>query len=347
MALHATLGRMAGRSYVPHPRTMLFIEPVTFCNLRCSFCTYRMNLRPNSVMGLETFRNVLGQATALGFGDIALTPINGDVFMDKGILDKLRLIASTPDGPGIVLYTNLIAASKDAIAEILGMPRLSLLVISVYGQDFPSFQKITGRDETQFTRLIANLAHVEEVVRQGGCPKGLSICVRTARTWRPGNPAGEDRLSRALARLVDLGVPMAAHSTLDDWGGLITQSDVKGLDMILLKGSLLPKIGPCILPFFSIQVLADGRVNACACRDISGDLVIGDLGSQSLAEIISLSNPAYAGLIERQRHGDFPRSCRGCSFYRSIHDRRIAGASPKGTLTLEEFHQLAGGEAEV
>ena len=54
------------------------------------------------------------------------------------------------------------------------------------------------------------------------------------------------------------------------------------------------------LPFFNVQVLADGRVNACACRAIRGDLVIGDIARQSLAEVLSAANPAYLALIESQ-----------------------------------------------
>lgn len=335
-ALRARVARLRGKSWVPHPRTLLFIEPVTHCNLQCSFCTSRFELRPHAVMSLETFRDYAGQAIAMGFADLALTPINGDVFMDKGIFDKLRLLEDWPGGHGVLIYTNLIGAPPGALDDVLAMRRLKQFQVSVYGHDFATFGRITGRGEGQFRRLLDNLAAAERIVATRGRPHGLSICLRTEHNWRlDGSCDGE--LQAQLRRLQALGVPVTAHSTLDDWGGLIGEGDLGGLDMTLIRGRWLAKTGPCILPFYNVQVLADGRVNACACRDIKGDLVIGDLRRQPLAEVLSAANPAYRALIERQRAGDFPDSCRGCSFYRSIHDPRIADASPLGAMELEDF----------
>ena len=135
-------------------------------------------------MPLNFFQDVVRQAMDMGFADLVLTPINGDVFMDKGFLDKLRFIEAIQNGPGIQLYTNLIGTSRKALPEILALRQLRLLVISVYGHDLDAFRLITARGEEQFRRLQANLHIVEQVVRQHGRAELLSVCVRTERGWR-------------------------------------------------------------------------------------------------------------------------------------------------------------------
>jgi MoaA/NifB/PqqE/SkfB family radical SAM enzyme len=342
-AVHTLVGRIRGHSHVPHPRTMLFIEPTSHCNLECSFCTYRLDLHPRLTMDMERFGDYAAQARAMGFADMVLTPINGDVFMDRTILDKLRLLDAMADGPGIILYTNLIGASAEQLGEILALARLKMFQVSIYGHDFETFRRITGRGEVQFRRLLANLETMAGLVGQGAVPKALSICVRTGRQYRlDRETAGE--LHVLLRRLTGLGIPVSVQSSLDDWGGLVKESDLDGLDMPLIRGSLIPKNGACIEPFYNIQILADGRVNACACRSVGDDLIIGDLRKDGLKTILSDRNPAYTGLIERQQNGHFPGSCKGCSFYRSIYDRRIRHASPLGSMSLERFRTFLSQE---
>ncbi len=65
-------------------------------------------------------------------------------------------------------------------------------------------------------------------------------------------------------------------------------------------------------------VLADGRVNACACRDVEAELVVGDLARQSLRQVID--GPEIARLRERHREGDFPEVCRRCTYYVSVYN---------------------------
>ncbi len=336
-AFHTARGRLMGRSHVPHPRTMLFIEPTSHCNLECSFCTYRLGLHPRLTLEMERFRDYVAQGRAMGFPRMVLTPINGDVFMDRAIVEKLRLLDSLEEGPGIILYTNLIGASAEQLEEILALPHLEMFQISVYGHDFKTFRRITGRGEVQFRRLIANLETIAALISRGHRPSALSICVRTERHYRLDGPTPGE-LHAVLGRLAGMGVPVSAQSSLDDWGGLVKEADLGGLDMRLIKGRLIPKNGACIEPFFNIQILADGRVNACACRSVGDDLIIGDLGRDDLKTILSARNPAYTDLIDRQERGDFPETCKGCSFYRSIYDRRIKDASPLGSMSLEQFH---------
>lgn len=332
--------RFRGHTFIPHPLTQIFIEPVTYCNLECKFCTYRLHRRPEALMEGDRFRRVVEQALEFGFRRIVLTPINGDVFIDKGIMGKLRFLEGVPGLEGVVVYTNFIAPSAAAIAEVASMGRLALFNISIYGHDFDSFQAITGRGHAQFDRLVANLHRLADLLPGSPCAKAFQVSLRAHRGCRLDDCTGP--LAEALRRLNCLGVDVAVQSRCDDWGGLIGDADMKGLGMELVRGRLLAKQGACILPFYSIQVLADGRVNACACRDVDAQLQIGDLNCQPLAEVLSPDNAALRKLIEGQQEGSFPPACRGCSFYRSIHDPAIARASPLGTVSIEAFWGILG-----
>jgi hypothetical protein len=328
--------RLLGRSFVPHPRKRLFIEPVSFCNLACKFCSYPKNLHPRTVMNDALFQSGIDQAAAMGFENISLTPINGDVFMDKNIIGRMEYIENSTIGSQI-FYTNFIGADEAAIISILAMKKLRYMEISVYGHDLDSFRKITGRGEAQYRRLIKNLTTLERLCR--GKADGLSIVV-SMRTYRS---FGFDKASgNALLDIIDKlrlgGILIGLSSQVDNWGGAIDKNDIAGIEMDMRSGRNIYRKGPCGLPFDSIQITATGKVNACACRDPGGNLTLGDLGTMRLADILSPRNDKWLKIIEDHEAGHFNKICASCGFYQSIHDERRAVES--GFMTKEEYFSL-------
>jgi hypothetical protein len=65
--------------------------------------------------------------------------------------------------------------------------------------------------------------------------------------------------------------------------------------------------------------MANGVVNACACRDVDATLAIGNIESEPLADILSARNAEYRRIIDEQQAGNFRPVCKGCDFYRSIY----------------------------
>jgi MoaA/NifB/PqqE/SkfB family radical SAM enzyme len=53
-----TKSRLAGKSYVPHPRKSIFIETSGRCNLACRFCAYA-KITPGGFMTNEDFSQTL------------------------------------------------------------------------------------------------------------------------------------------------------------------------------------------------------------------------------------------------------------------------------------------------
>ena len=124
----------------------------------------------------------------------------------------------------------------------------------------------------------------------------------------------------------------------NNWGGYITNEDVRGLDMQINESDSTYKKGACTLLFSQVQVTASGIVNGCACRDVDHTLRIGDLKQEPLREILSAQNEAYMQIIREQQQGHFREVCQNCDFYKSIYRRRSSyKAADQPLLTLDQF----------
>ena len=95
-------------SYIPHPRNSIHIETTSLCNLKCKFCAYEkrdLNLHPSQTMKIENFKNIINQCIDQKYKYIGLTPTTGDIFMDKNIFEKLKLLNNCPDIKGFFFST--------------------------------------------------------------------------------------------------------------------------------------------------------------------------------------------------------------------------------------------------
>jgi len=271
-------------------------------------------------MDEDLFRSSIDQAAAMGFECIVLTPINGEIFMDKNAIERLRYIENSVIKT-YQFYTNFIGANNVAIKSLFALKKISYLEVSIYGHDFESFCNITGRGKEQYDRLVENLTTLESLFSQK--PPGLNIClsIRTYRSFQF-NKGSQNELLEIIEKLRQAGVQIGLSSQVDNWGGDIGESDVADIEMDLIDGKHLYKKGPCGLPFDSVQITAEGKVNACACRDPRGSLLLGDLNLTSLSSIHTPDNEKWIGIVRDHEIGNFNDVCASCGFYQSIYDER-------------------------
>lgn len=331
--------RLRGRSFAPHPREQLFIEPTSFCNLSCRFCSYGKEVRKRSMMDHKAFRNCVDQAIAMGYRHLWLTPQTGDIFTDKTIFQRFEALEGSAI-PAYSFYTNFIGADAKAIDSLGGLKKLSAIHISLYGEDADLFCAITDRSKSQFERLLTNLdaLHTALAGWRGGVR--IEFALRTGRSFRRDQWRGP-LAQRIDALLADRRVGLSMETEYDSWGGLIGAADVEGLDIEIQNGQHYYKRGICIFAIDSTQISAEGLVNACACRDPTGALALGSLTEKPLSWILSGSNPAYIRLLDEMERGEFRSPCRACSLYRSVYDHRWAKSRPTGSvLPLAEFRRL-------
>ena len=278
----------------------------------------------------------------MGFHEFGLTPLTGEPFMDPGFVAKLKLLDNHRNVKGYHFYTNFVIPNVSEIESLAALEKLQYMHISLYGHDLKSFLTITRRPESAYVRLVRNLETLRAVVAGQERRPWIRMSWRTTRDFDPAaSPAST--LHAAVARIQeDGGLNVPVTPTYNNWGGVITDDDVDGLDVVL--GPVVAKEGPCALIFYRLIVLADGRVNACACRDVNATLVIGNIREAPLNWILSLRNERYARLIREQMANQFRSVCRSCDFYQRIDAPNVAlesqGVAPDYRTLLDVLRQL-------
>lgn len=338
---YLNLNALRGKYYIPHPRERIYIETSGVCNLMCRFCAYSKKELAKVIMPLETFQGIVNQATDLGFSRFGLTPLTGEVFIDKTFLEKARFLDGHPGVESYHFYTNFVAPTEEAIRSLPDLKKLHFMHVSLYGHDRETFSALTQRPASQYERLVSNL---ELLCRLYGpkAPFELRMNWRTTPEFQEGDSASS-RLKQVVDRIQEKNnIKSKAIRIYNNWGGIISDDDVAAVGLKVNDGTYVYKKGPCALIFYRICVLADGRVNACACRDVNGSLVIGNLNDQSLAHVLSSENPEYVNLIEEQLRNEFREACRTCDFYQSVHRKTKTAArnSKMRYVGLEGFRNL-------
>jgi MoaA/NifB/PqqE/SkfB family radical SAM enzyme len=287
-------------------------------------------------MDYERFCDCVNQAADLGYSDFQLTPLTGEVFVDKGIFDKLDFLERHANVRAYGFFTNFTLVHEDMIERLCTLEKLRSLTISLYGHDKSSFVAITGSRERVYEDLLTNLRAIETRIQR--LPFELRIGWRTEQ--------GVDLTGRARSDLIVIvqrlrklhGVKVSISREYNNWGGLIRQEDLEGLNIHIRPPGAVYKKGACTLIFSRMLITADGRINACACRDVDGTLCIGDLKQQPLREILSTRNERYMKLIEDQQQGRFSCVCRACDMYKSVYRARAAYKSHRQRpMTLQQF----------
>jgi MoaA/NifB/PqqE/SkfB family radical SAM enzyme len=291
----------------------LFLETSNICNARCVFCAYPKMRRPKMTMSMELFRSVIDQYALTG-GEVDLTPIVGDPFMDLKFFERLDYISSKPSLPRFHFFTNAIAMTPEVGARLLKYAGRLTVNISFGGFDAVTYNKVFGVDK--FEAATANIRSLIELKRAAGSALGIQINLRTPLENNKG--PFWDYLMQAETSGLAVITWMGAY---DSWAGQVEEEALKEAG---LKARPMPdKYGPCHRLLTSPVVLADGLVNACACRDVEGTLIIGDLRQQPLKEVLR-GKPLY-DLLKRHAAGDFPEVCRKCTYYDPVYPGWLSG----------------------
>ena len=338
------VNRALGREFIPADLGPFNIETTGACNLKCRFCAYEKKKTPKVSMANETFAGVVEQALEIGFNRFHLTPCTGDVFMDRHFFHKLVFLDEHPRVREYNFFTNLTIPTRAHLMRLMGLRKFDRLTISVYGHDEASFIAITKSSAKIYRRLLANLETILE--HAGRWPFRISIGHRSS--FDAISHDGSD-LMKLLDRFPKAGIPVhGSHGVYNNWGGYITQDDVAGLDMQVTPADTTVKAGACVKLFDSVQVMATGVVNACACRDVDATLAIGNIASQPLAEIINAKNAVYREIIDEQQAGKFRSVCATCDFYRSIyHQPTSYRRKGVATQTVEQYMAMTEGRESM
>lgn len=327
------LNRIRNKQHIS-PRKMLFVETSSICNFRCIICPYRKGLRQRKLMPLDLFRDLVARAVAYGFTDLQMSPTNGEVYADPEFSKRLSFLESLDGLNSYIFTTNFSLATRDDIDFLFEAKKHAQLDISIYGHSRDSFLKISGASERHYDRLIENLEYVLEKGKGKKLPLLLAL-----RTYRGIDPFLDTSIQNPYANLLRRLAKTLSARTYDlqaysAWNGEISAEELSGVQMDLIPLGATHKEGACQRLFYTTQINVDGLVSACACRDLKGELTIGDLNKESFADIYS-DGSAIRRLVDQQESGDFPPICQTCDWYRSIY------LPFDGLFNREHTHQVS------
>ena len=316
-AVAININRARGREFIPNGAHSLGIETSSLCNLECRFCAYVKKSSPKVVMSDAFFKDCIAQALDMGYRHFDLTPCTGDVFMDRGLFNKLEHMETTAGVKSYSFFTNFTIPKSRDVKRLFDLTKLSDLAISIYGYDPKTFVDITQSTEKVYRRLVYNIETFlgENHRRRFSCQFSVHPGVASLR----GRTSEITRLIEQLRRAA-IAVKIS-KGVYNNWGGYVTNDDVRGLPIDIVGPDLIYKNGACVRLFTTVQVMATGIVNGCACRDVDATLRLGDLKETPLRDLISSRNPNYMALIEQQQKGQFQPICQSCDMYASIYHK--------------------------
>jgi hypothetical protein len=273
---------LAGRDRAPHLPEIVQIEATNICNAKCTFCPRDDMTRRQGIMDMALFTRIVDQCASLGIGHVRMHNY-GEAFVDKKLPEKIAYAKSTGI-PEVGVITNGSLLGPD-VARAVIEAGLDAINISLDAAGKETFE--ATRLGLKYDKVIANVEGLVRIRRELGRrrPKLILSFVRQD------NSAEEQAFIDHWSAVAD-----KIHVTeLHNWAGTLRRrADVNF---------------PCYRQWLTFTVLWDGRVSLC-CADLDGHVVLGDLNTQTIAEI--WNGDAYRRVRREQLESGGPAICRNC-----------------------------------
>ena len=290
----------------------LHIEGTNICNAKCTFCAYRKMERPKETMSMELFQRVIDEYVAMGGKNVYLTPIVGEPLVDSSIFERLDYLWQFPQIEAVNFNTNAILLSPKVSERLLAYGDKLRIFVSFGGFDRETYKSTMGVD--YFNRVWRNIEAFIEAKQRTNSSMNFTIGIRcpsskcTGEIWEKVCAYEKE----GLINMLGLGLKY------DSWAGKVKPEELRNIG---LPPVVSPhKRGACEMLYAKPVILANGKVNACACRDVEAELIIGDINESPLKEL--WESPAIEELIDRHEKGDFPDVCQRCTHYVSVYNQR-------------------------
>jgi len=275
-----------GRDRAPRMPEIVQIESTNICNAKCVFCPRDEMHRRQGIMSVELFRKIVDECAELGITHVRMHNY-GEAFIDRKLVEKVKYAKEKGISEvGLISNGSLIS---EPVARGMIDAGLDAINISVDASGKEVFE--ATRVGLKYDKVIANIERLLRLRAESGRrrPKLILSFVRQ------NNSADEQAFIKHWSAIAD-----KIHVTdLHNWAGTLNhESDVNY---------------PCYRPWLTFTVLWDGRVSLC-CADFDGKTILGDLNTQSIAEIWN-AEPYRQARREHLESGG-PDICRACDLPR-------------------------------
>jgi radical SAM protein with 4Fe4S-binding SPASM domain len=250
-------------------------------------------------MPMEIYCKAVEQVVEAKCHSIMLSAF-GEPLLDPYIVQRVEFASKFKTIRNIGFSTNgslLTSGMYRRLAES-GLKSMS---ISIDGFQKETYEKV--RVGLSFDSLQENIVAMLETHDTMGHPISLSVSSFTEE-----NPKNLET-SFLHRRLLESGIKPGLKWRVDNWGGLISSLDT---DLYLMHPR--KRHGPCALLYdSSVLILPDGRITPCHCRDLEGDIYIGNVMEQSASQI--WNGESLRTFRQEQWEGTFRPPCEKCSAY--------------------------------
>lgn len=284
---------------------MLICETINICNNNCIICAYSHMTRKKCIMSMEVYSRVIRSYCEMGGGCLSLTPVVGDVLLDKFLMERIKL-AKEYKLKSISFTTNAIAAVKISTRKLdYIVNNADKILISVYGIDKDEYSMMSNSGN--YLGMVSGIRKIISVAKD---VSKIEIGFRLLR----------DRSDAALENWLHVAIGNSKIkfnkvTSYANWNILDTATklpyDAKWIEKRICEV-------PCLIPIVALQVFSNGDVSFCPCDDFNRDeeFYLGNISKHTLQEMCN--SDKYYALINNI--SGLPDYCKKCTFKVSISD---------------------------
>jgi pyruvate-formate lyase-activating enzyme len=289
----------------------LYIQITNECNLRCVMCAHKVATKDSSFMDDELFHRCLDQAADHGINNVVFAAAYGEALLHpKGV----EYLAEAVDrGFQVTVATNGNFLTPTQIREVAAL-KLDLIQYSFFGYDKRSYERTYAGGN--FEKAAENLRLMKATLVEFGSStkftvNGVNVTGDAERT----------KMTREFLRTLGVRDYEMRLQVPCNFGGHISPG-VKSNKLNAKSFKPIDRLPFYICPLLlsTPGILTDGRMTACGCLDNNGSLAIGDIRTQTIAEIRAGSR--FQSMIEAFVKGDVSKLpfCSKCDIpYGNLH----------------------------
>lgn len=292
----------------------VYIEITDVCNLNCSFCpcgkanSSAVSLsakRPREFMNTELFKRCITEAATVA--ENVYFHVLGEPTLHPGFGQFLKRLEQTPLKLNLTTNGTTIARTGKLILASSAVRQVNFST--------HAYAELPQDDAMRHLQDVLDFCKMANAVRPD-----LYINLRlwnvgdaTSNSW---NETMLAKVNEAFGTNVELGQFCSRHKSFNVTGRIYLHQDSRFewpiLDERRKTRDERNATGTCRALYTHVAILHDGRVVAC-CLDYSGQITLGNIADQSLAEI--LETPLARNLREGfEKHELRHPFCQNCTF---------------------------------
>jgi len=245
----------------------VLIETTNRCNARCVFCHHPKMKRPLTDMSDQLFSKLLGDIKEMKVKIV--TPfVSGEIFLDKKIFERLKLLNSELPGAGIMIFTNGSLLNEERAESLSGIRNIRVINFSLNGFEAEDYRKRVGLDLAQAVKNIKN------VIRLNAERKFADTITVASVEYGKEDRARNKRYNDAFCRFCADNFPGAEVKVGYKYNFLSHISSARGFKNIYCQH------------LKNIVIMANGLVSLCS-MDMEGEYILGNANERSLLDIFN------------------------------------------------------------